>query len=111
MQVDHKNFPCQRYAHYDSTIMQQSPTTHRLLLPAVDTWDRLSALKMYSQDRRLERYQIIYTWKILKGITPNVGIKPYTSTSRLPVLSPQIKQCATGKIGVIREGSLQIRSP
>jgi len=25
------------------------------------------------------RYQIIYTWKILEGIAPNVGIKSYTS--------------------------------
>ena len=32
-------------------------------------WDRLSAPKMYSRERRMERYWIIYTWKILEGIT------------------------------------------
>jgi len=43
-------------------------------------WDQLSAFKMYTQERRMERYQIIYTWKLLEGIAPNVGIKSYTST-------------------------------
>jgi len=37
---------------------------------------------MYSQERRMERYQTIYTWKILEGIAANVGIKSYTSTSQ-----------------------------
>jgi len=31
---------------------------------------------MYSQERRMERYGIIYTWKILEGVAPNVGIQP-----------------------------------
>ena len=75
-------------------------------------WDRLSALKMYSQERRMERYRIIYTWKILEGIAPNVGIKSYTSTRQGRLCwVPLIKQCASGKIRAIREGSLQIRGP
>ena len=38
-------------------------------------WERLSHLKMYSQQRRAERYRIIYTWKVLEGLLPNCGIK------------------------------------
>jgi len=34
-------------------------------------WDRLSALNVYSQERRMERHQIMYTWKILERIAPN----------------------------------------
>jgi len=34
---------------------------------------------MYCQERRMDRYRIIYIWKILEGIAPNVGIKSYTS--------------------------------
>ena len=34
-------------------------------------WERLRALKMNSEQRRLERYQIIYIWKILQGLVPN----------------------------------------
>ena len=37
MWVDHKNFPFQGYAHHENTMVQHSPTTHRLLLPAMDT--------------------------------------------------------------------------
>ena len=33
-------------------------------------WERLKALKMLSQERRMERYRIIYTWKILEGKSP-----------------------------------------
>ena len=35
-------------------------------------WDRLKVLKLYSLERRRERYIIIYTWKLLKGIIPNI---------------------------------------
>ena len=34
-------------------------------------WSRLKHLKMYSQQRRAERYKIIYTWKIIEGLVPN----------------------------------------
>ena len=30
---------------------------------------------MNSQQRRYERYRIIYTWKVLEGLVPNCGIK------------------------------------
>jgi hypothetical protein len=75
-------------------------------------WDRLSALKMYSQERRMERYRIIYIWKILEGISPNVGIESFTSPRQGRLCRvPQIKLCATGSIRAIREGSLQVRGP
>jgi len=32
-------------------------------------------LKLYSLPRRREPYHIIYTWSILEGLVPNVGIK------------------------------------
>ena len=37
----------------------------------IDYWERLKVLKMNSQQRRFERYRIIYTWKILEGLAPN----------------------------------------
>jgi len=75
-------------------------------------WDQLSALKMYTQERRMKRYRIIYIWKILEGIAPSVGIKSYTSTWQGCLCQvPQIKQCKSGKIRAIREGNLQIRGP
>ena len=35
-------------------------------------WDRLSHLKLYSLQRRRERYAIIYVWKILEGHVPKI---------------------------------------
>ena len=33
-------------------------------LEGLDYWERLAQLKLYSQERRRERYQIIYIWKV-----------------------------------------------
>ena len=38
-------------------------------------WERLRALKMNSQQRRLERYCIIYTWKVREDLVPNPGLE------------------------------------
>ena len=40
-----------------------------------DYWTRLVKLKMLSQERRMERYLIIYMWKILEGLAPNCGVE------------------------------------
>ena len=34
--------------------------------------ERLTVLKLYSLQRRRERYIIIYVWKILEGLVPNL---------------------------------------
>ena len=45
-----------------------------------DYWDRLSSLHLYSQERRRERYRIIFTWKIaqqlVKGYTMAFVVNP-----------------------------------
>ena len=37
-------------------------------------WDRLSLLKLFSIERRMERYQIIYLFKCLHELAPNPGV-------------------------------------
>jgi len=37
MRMDHKKFPYHRYAHYENTTVQHSPTRYRLLLPTMNT--------------------------------------------------------------------------
>ena len=46
-------------------------------------WKRLQLLKMFSQERRLERYRIIYVWKILEGPVPNCGVNQAKVNPRL----------------------------
>ena len=38
-------------------------------------WERLEELGLYSLQRRRERYTIMYIWKILEGVVPNVGMQ------------------------------------
>ena len=45
-------------------------------------WQRISKLKMNSQQRHIERYRIIYTWKILERFVPNCGIVEMDENTR-----------------------------
>ena len=36
-------------------------------------WEQLKRLRMYSLERRRERYRIIYVWKVIEKLVPNVG--------------------------------------
>ena len=43
-------------------------------LSALPYWERLDKMNLLSTERRQEQYQIIYTWKALKGLVPPCGI-------------------------------------
>ncbi len=51
-------------------------------LREMDYWERLKILRMKSQQRRMERYRIIYTWKIIQNMVPNPGIEVKNSPIR-----------------------------
>ena len=36
-------------------------------LTVMDNWQKLKELRLYSQERRRERYQVIFLWKICQG--------------------------------------------
>ena len=48
-----------------------------------DYWKSLQILHMYSQERRMERYRIIYIWKILKKYVLNCGVELAQENIRL----------------------------
>lgn len=62
--------------------VQRSFTSKITSLYGKNYWERLQELKLYSLQRRRERYQIIYTWKILEGLVPNIGIEVSPSRTR-----------------------------
>ena len=71
-------------------------------------WQRLSHLKMLSQERRMERYSAIYVWKILEGIVPNCGLEFVSSERRGREVSiPELK--GSQKVRTLRENSFQVR--
>lgn len=55
--------------------VQRTFTSKIRSLSGKNYWERLKHLKLYSLQRRRERYQILYTWKMLEGLVPNIGIR------------------------------------
>ncbi len=55
-------------------VIQRAFTARIQEVQHLDYWERLSELKLYSLQRRRERYCILYVWKILEDRVPNVGI-------------------------------------
>ncbi|XP_076061646.1 uncharacterized protein LOC143037393 [Oratosquilla oratoria] len=80
--VPRLEYCCQLWSPYkiqeiaNLEAIQRSFTVKIQGVQHLNYWDRLSQLKLYSLQRRRERYIIIYVWKILEGRVPNVGIVP-----------------------------------
>ena len=82
----------------------------------LDYWERLQELNMYSLERRRERYAIIYVWKILQGLTPNLGHPAEVLASvggRRGKMCrvPPINNRATQRVQSLQENSLAVRGP
>ena len=45
-------------------------------------WERLQKFRLYSNERRMERYKCLYIWKSLNGFVPSLGLKWAGSDSR-----------------------------
>ena len=78
-------------------------------------WEQLSALKIYSLQRRRERYQIIYTWRIIEGQVPNLSVNPvqvqWHPRRGRECRIPRIFTTASSAIQSIREASFPVRGP
>ena len=89
--------------------LQKSYTKRTPQVSHLNYWDGLRVLKINSQQRRLERYRIIYIWKILEFKAPNCGVQFDTNERRGRMCSlPPIAKQATQTIKSIREQSLQV---
>ena len=78
----------------------------------LDYWTRLKELQLLSQQRRLERYRIIYVWKVIEGLTPNCGLisSEHIRLGRLCEI-PALKNKSSRKIQTLRENSFQVHGP
>ena len=78
-------------------------------------WQRLKSLKLFSLERRAERYKIIYTWKILEKLAPNLDtnkIQSKCSDRRgRYCLIPKLNSKTNGKLTTLRENSFCIQGP
>ena len=78
----------------------------------MDYWQQLKYLKIYSLQRRRERYVIIYFWKTLEEMVPNFGIKQMCNGRHgRYCLVPHVKTTAPVRVQNIRFSSLSVNGP
>ena len=74
-------------------------------------WERLKAMGVSSQQRRLERYKVIYTWKIMEGLVPNCGLKWTNSEERRGRICEVPKLKGSAEVQKLRRQSFQMSGP
>ena len=78
-------------------------------------WEQLKELKLYSLERRRERYQAIYTWRIIEGHVPNIDSTPiracHSKRRGRSCSQPPLLASATERIKSIRFASLAHKGP
>ena len=82
-------------------------------LRELDYWQQLDTLQMLSLQRRLERYRILYVWKILERQVPNCGIQVKLEEGRLGrmCIVPAINRHAQKAVQTMREQTFQVNGP
>ena len=76
-------------------------------------WECLKQMNMISMQRRLERYRVIYIWKILEKLAPNCGINVVQGSEvsrlgrRLDISVPR----GSAKTNRLKEQAFQFNAP
>ena len=97
--------------------IQRSFTSRIPEVSHLNYWQRLKALKLYSLERRRERYIMIYVYKIINNLVPNYESEKFCFRTlesdrrgKLCKVPPLISQ-ATGRVKTIIESSFAVRGP
>ena len=79
-------------------------------LTGLSYWEKLSELRLYSQERRRERYQLIFLWKISQGMVSGYDIK-FSSDGRRgrSVIPNTVVKAAPSVVKNARERTLGVR--
>ena len=80
-------------------------------LQGMNYWDKLQCLRLYSQERRRERYQIIFIWKLSQGLVSGYSI-PFAvneRTGRWAVPAQLSKQAVPSSVRRAKESSMRVR--
>ena len=90
---------------------------HRLT--TLNYWEKLQELRLYSQERRRERYQVIFLWKISQGLVSGYDVTftsegrrgrvivPKTVVRSSPAMVRNSKEQSLGVRGTIQHSSRQ----
>ena len=80
-------------------------------------WSRLKLLNLYSLERRRDRYLILYTFKIMKGLVPNLAEEnlriKFEHRGRRGLLCeiPLLNRGAMARYKTLKDRSLAVRGP
>ena len=92
--------------------LQKSYTKKIPELKNMNYWERLNSLKMNSQQRRYERYRIIYTCKVLEGSVSNCGITQIHSSEDRQGRKCEIPNLRGAQsVKTLRDNSFQVHGP
>ena len=84
-------------------------------LGGMSYWEQLKFCKLFSLERRRERYSIIYTWRIIEGQVPNLESTPITARSHIrrgrECFIPRVSNTSPSSIQALRASSFAIRGP
>ena len=107
--------PCRKGDIQSLELLQKAFFRRIKGMSQLSYWDQLSSLKAYSLERRRERYLLIYTWRIMEGLVPNLDSTPicsYWSPRRgRECKVPSILPSAPSSIRTIRFSSLPFKGP
>ena len=95
--------------------VQRTFTSRLQHMEHMNYWERLKYLKLYSLERRRERYMIIYVWKIINGYAPNLdhpnAITVKDTSRRGPICALPPFNNTYPKITTLKEKSFAVFGP
>ena len=90
--------------------VQRSFTKHIAGIKNKPYDERLKLLNLYSVQRRRDRYQIIYLWKIIEGLVPNLSAPIMCTYSERSGRSCVVSHVNMGRLGTLSYNSFRWRS-
>ena len=76
----------------------------------LDYWDRLKKLQLYSQERRRERYLIIFLWKLSQGMIQGYNVTfSYSDRRGRSVIPRPVVRDSPSAVRQARESSLSVK--
>ena len=106
----------QLWSPNDQSSINQIEDVQRHFLNRIDGiqhlnyWEKLKTLRLYSQERRRERYQLIFLWKISQGLVKGYNIEFYTDERRGRLIRPKyVNWHAPASIRRARESSMAVK--
>ena len=79
-------------------------------MESLDYYQRLKELKLYSAERRRDRYLVLYLFKIIQGRVPNPGISHKYSRQGKVIITPPVKSSKSSAAETLYHNSFNRRA-